>query len=64
VLRGPCAPLHEWLAERRDLAQDFRRLFGDETSELPPLEAVAVGADADNTGARSLGFVRNLHFGS
>jgi hypothetical protein len=27
---------------------------------VPPLAAIAVGADADNTGARSVAFVRRL----
>lgn len=60
VLRGPEAPLRAWVAERRDVATDFLRLFGDESKTVPPLVGVAVGADADNTMARSLGFVTGL----
>lgn len=49
-----------WLAERQDLAADFLRAFGDESREVPPLRAVLVGADADNTSGRSAGWVDAL----
>lgn len=57
VLRGQGEALGTWQEERRDLAADFARAFGDESPTLPPLKALAVGADADNTGGRSLGWV-------
>ena len=60
VLRGPETPLRGWAAEQRDVAADFLRLFGDEFKTVPPLVGVAVGADADNTKARSVGFVTGL----
>lgn len=53
-------PLGQWASERRDLAADFRRAFGDEATSAPPLVAVAVGADADNTGSHSLAYVDAL----
>ena len=49
-----------WLSERHDLAADFLRAFGDESRELPPLRAILVGADADNTGGRSVGWIDEL----
>jgi hypothetical protein len=49
-----------WRSERRDLAADFRRAFGNESDTVPPLTAVLIGADADNTGGRSVGHVGNL----
>ena len=57
VLRGPETPLRGWVSEQRDVSADFLRLFGDEAKAVPPLMGVAVGADADNTGGRSLAFV-------
>ncbi|WP_291143028.1 DUF3047 domain-containing protein [Hydrogenophaga sp.] len=63
VLRGAGAPLQQWVDESRDLAQDFRRLFGDEQAPDAPLPRVTqllIGADADNTGAHSIGWVRAL----
>jgi hypothetical protein len=50
-----------WADERRDLAADFLRAFGDESRQVPPLEAVVVGADSDNTGSRSLAWIEGLH---
>lgn len=52
--------LGQWVAHSRDLAADFRRAFGEESDVVPPLQAVLVGADADNTGGRSLGHVGDV----
>jgi hypothetical protein len=49
-----------WRRERHDLAADFRRAFGSESDTVPPVTAVLIGADADNTGGRSLGFIADL----
>ncbi len=62
VLRGPDAPLGSWQQERRDVAADFHRLFGAESPHTPPLLAVAVGADSDNTHAGSVGHIANLQW--
>ena len=60
VLRGGDAPLRSWVNERRDVAADFLRLFGDEAQAVPPLVGVLIGADADNTLDRSLAFVAGI----
>ena len=60
VLRGPEVGVGRWMTEERDLARDVRQVFGDETSELPRVRAVLIGADADNTGSRSLAYLRDL----
>jgi hypothetical protein len=60
VLHSERSELGIWQSERRDLAADFLKLFGDETQEVPPLVGIAVGADADNTGGASLGWVADL----
>jgi len=61
VLRGAEQPLRRWVSEQRDVAADFRAAFGDESPDaLPPLQAVAVGADNDNTGGRSLAYLADL----
>lgn len=52
--------LGRWVSHQQDVAADFQRAFGHEYPTLPPLEAVAVGADADNTGGHSVGFVGDL----
>lgn len=62
VLRGAADASGQWLVESRDVAADFRRAFGDESAAPPPLTAVIVAADADNTGATSVAHVADLQF--
>jgi len=49
-----------WHEERRDVAADFLRLFGDEATQAPPITGIGVGADADNTQGRSLAFLADV----
>lgn len=60
VLQGGVGPQPAWRQESRDIAADFMRLFGDEAAQVPPLVAVLVGADADNTQGRSRAHVADL----
>lgn len=62
VLRTAADATGQWFSETRDVAADFRRAFGDESAETPPLTAVIVGADADNTRAHSVAHVADLMF--
>ena len=61
ISAAPGTP-QRWSQARHDLAADFLRAFGDESREVPPLSAVLVGADSDNTGSRSLGYISDLRF--
>jgi Protein of unknown function (DUF3047) len=66
VLQGPEAPLKQWLAQSRDVAADFLQLFGDELPKgsdkgaVPMVSGVVIGADSDNTQAKSSGWVAGL----
>ncbi|HKW84582.1 MAG TPA: DUF3047 domain-containing protein [Burkholderiaceae bacterium] len=60
VLQSGTANLHQWMSERRNIGADFTELFGAESSEVPPVIGVLVGADADNTRSRSLAHVADL----
>ncbi|MGE0331235.1 MAG: DUF3047 domain-containing protein [Ramlibacter sp.] len=60
VLDGAASPPGQWRSHQRNLQADFARLFGGESPTLPPVQAVAVGADADNTGARSLAWIADI----
>jgi hypothetical protein len=60
VLRGAGDPPQVWRHEERDLPGDFSRLFGDESPTLPPLRAVLIAADADNTGGHSIAHLKDL----
>ncbi|PUE62498.1 hypothetical protein B9Z45_04005 [Limnohabitans sp. 2KL-17] len=63
TLQGKGAPLGQWQNESRDVAADFAQLFADESpagSSAPQARAVLIGADSDNTGSRSVGWVKAL----
>lgn len=60
VLQSGAGGLRQWVEERRDVGADFLKLFGTEVAAVPPIIGVAIGADADNTRSRSLGFVTEL----
>lgn len=70
VLQGRDAPLSRWVTESRDLAADFARLFADELPQgvstppdlLPRVHTVLVGADSDNTGSRSTGWITGVNW--
>jgi hypothetical protein len=52
--------LGQWIVQSRNLAADFRQSFGAESDTLPPMLAILVGGDADNTGGHSLGYVDDI----
>jgi Protein of unknown function (DUF3047) len=52
--------LQQWHEERRDLAADFLRAFGAEAKTAPPVTAIVISGDADNTGSSTLGYVDSL----
>ncbi len=60
VLRGQADAAGRWFEETRDVAADFRAAFGDESDTVPPVSALLVSGDADNTGASSLAYVAGL----
>jgi hypothetical protein len=60
VLNSGTKGLGQWQAHARDLRADFLRSFGDETETVPPLLAIVVGADGDNTGSQSLGYLGDV----
>ena len=57
---GPASPLQQWVGHTRDLRADFLKAFGTESDTVPPLLAIVVGADSDNTGQSSLGYVGDI----
>jgi hypothetical protein len=60
VLDTATSPLRTWLVHERNLHDDFLKAFGDETTTLPALTAIVVGADADNTQGSSLGYIADI----
>lgn len=60
VLDSSNGPLQHWVSHSRDLNADFLHSFGSESGTVPPLLAIVVGADADNTGGSSLAYVGDV----
>ncbi len=56
---GPARP-GVWVHLERNLAADFLRAFGHESTSVPPLLAIAVGADTDNSAGDSLAYVGDI----
>ena len=48
----------EWVSEKRDILEDYRRLFG--RNPRWPLSAIAIMSDSDNTQTQSEIYYRNL----
>lgn len=63
VVDGEGSIMAQWREHRRDLHRDFRTAFADEWQDgdsVPPLMAVVIGGDTDNTASEGLGFVRTI----
>ena len=52
--------LGQWVSHERDLVADLNRAFGHEFVTPPPLIAVVVGADSDNTQSSSLAYLGDI----
>ncbi|WP_376088461.1 DUF3047 domain-containing protein [Roseomonas sp. CCTCC AB2023176] len=57
VRRAATTPTGRWFEERVDLAQDWRESFG---ADPPPVQEIAVGTDAEDTGARVSAVVERI----
>lgn len=57
ILRPASEPTGVWRSEAVNLAADYRRIFG---ADAPPLVAVALSGDSDDTGTMSVGWVKEL----
>jgi hypothetical protein len=62
VLRNAADGLGQWHFETRDVAADWKRAFGEESPAMPPVSAVIVAGDADNTGGHSVAHVTALRW--
>lgn len=60
VLESGTDRLNKWVAEKRDVGADFLKLFRDESTTVPPIVGVAVGADSDNTQGHSVAYVSGI----
>lgn len=62
VVDDASSPRKQWVEQVRSIKEDFALMFGSESSVTPPVRAILVGADSDNTQQRSLAFVQNLRW--
>jgi hypothetical protein len=62
VLGGLNTPGDPWQTLQRRVGDDFQALFGAESAVTPPVIAVAVGADSDNTQGQSLAYLIDLRW--
>jgi len=60
VLESGTDRLNKWVAEKRDVGADFLKLFHDESTVVPPIIGIAVGADSDNTQTHSVAYVSGV----
>jgi hypothetical protein len=60
ALDNASSPLKTWKTHKRNLSDDFLKVFSAESQTLPAVTAIIVGADADNTQDTSLGFVADI----
>ncbi len=52
--------LGQWVLHERDLAADLKQAFGHEFATPPPLIAIVIGADSDNTQSSSLAYLGDV----
>lgn len=59
VVESGSARTGEWIAYRRNLAEDFRKAFG---YDAPPVSGIAVMTDTDNTGEKATAWFGDIRF--
>jgi hypothetical protein len=59
VVRSGAAEAGRWVAETRNVLEDYRRAFGEEP---PPVSGIAVMTDTDQTGGRATAWYGDIRF--
>ena len=60
VLNAAASPLGTWQEHRRNLPADFLKAFGSESTTVPAVTAIIIGADSDNTQGASLAYISQM----
>jgi Protein of unknown function (DUF3047) len=60
VLNTGESQLKTWQEHKRNVSVDFIRAYGTESSVLPAVTAIIIGADSDNTQGASLAYVTDI----
>ena len=61
ALQSGSTNLGEWVSEKRNIRDDFQKLFGE---DLRYIDGIAVMTDTDNSQGRAVTFYRHLFFSS
>lgn len=64
VLANESTPTKTWVNKERNIYADFLKAFGQETTTVPALSAILIGADADNTQGSGMGYVGDVQLSS
>ncbi len=59
VLRSGDGAANRWVAEERNVLEDYRRAFGEEP---PPVSGVAIMTDTDDTGGKAVAWYGDIAF--
>jgi hypothetical protein len=60
VVRSGSADLDKWITERRNVLEDFRRIYGEEPRE--PAEIVSIGIDSNDTRSKAESYMGEILF--
>ena len=60
VVRSGSADLDKWITERRNVLEDFRRIYGEEPGE--PAEIVSIGIDSNDTRSKAESYMGEILF--
>jgi Protein of unknown function (DUF3047) len=60
VLNSGEGQLKTWQEHTRNISADFLKAFGAESTTVPAVTAIIIGADSDNTEGASLGYVADM----
>jgi hypothetical protein len=59
AVQGKQQATGQWLNEKRNIREDYRRLFGD---DIRYVDAVAIMTDTDNTGVEASAYYGDIYF--
>jgi Protein of unknown function (DUF3047) len=60
VLNSGAGQLKTWQEHQRNISEDFLKAFGAESTTVPGVSAIIIGADSDNTQDSSLAYVSDI----
>jgi hypothetical protein len=59
VIESGSDKLNQWIAEKRDIAADYRKAFGEDP---PAISGIAIMTDSDNTGESATAWYGDIIF--